>query len=56
MFWQFWQWVAGADDRNAALAGQPDAMRIVHEAVQNGVGLSGVANGLRYRLGCFLRL
>ena len=29
-----------------ALAGQLDAMPIVHEAVQNGVGVSGVANDL----------
>jgi hypothetical protein len=26
-----------------ALAGEFDAMRVVHEAVQNGVGVSGVA-------------
>ncbi len=29
-----------------ALAGQLDAMRIVHEAVQNGVGVGGIANDL----------
>ena len=29
-----------------ALAGQLDAMRIVDEAVENGVGVSGVANDL----------
>src|ERR1700746_4107840 len=29
-----------------ALAGQLDAMRIVHEAVQDGVGVSGVADDL----------
>jgi hypothetical protein len=29
-----------------ALAGEFDAMRVVHEAVQNGVGVSGVADDL----------
>jgi hypothetical protein len=35
-----------------ALAGEFDAMRVVHEAVQNGVGVSGVAEYRRARLWC----
>jgi hypothetical protein len=39
-----------------ALAGEFDAMRVVHEAVQNGVGVSGIANDLmpggQGELGC----
>jgi hypothetical protein len=35
-----------ASDAAQALAGEFDAMRVVHEAVQNGVGVSGIPNDL----------